>query len=260
MVLQGIISPVRRVFSIYQSRLAEIRQHRVDELKSSEQYVSMRISRHFQSRNSLVDLLANLGTSEDNLPAHKDQEDDLRLHHAIDQTRKQLRFVRREVVMATSQTFKTNWEFDVARPDNVLDLEICKLGIEAELLNNTGVFATRQSAIVFRFRASHNHLARSEDQSGRLRFTNTHDDSSETLQGQVQLKKKKKKAGGASQYLWVVLGIACMQSNRLEIKPAVKIDGCDNISLGMHFRTPLSSMRISGNTYCKVGIMPLAEF
>ena len=133
--------------------------------------------------NSLVDLLANLGASEDNLAAHKDQEDDLRLHHAIDQTRKQLRFVRREVVMATSQTFKANWELDVARPDNVLNLEVCKLGIEAELLDNTSVFATRQSAIVFRFRASHNHLARSEDESGRLRFTNTHDDGSETLQG-----------------------------------------------------------------------------
>jgi hypothetical protein len=169
----------------YQSRLAEIRQHRVDELKSSEQYVSTKISRHFQGRNSLVDLLANFGTSEDDLAAHKDQEDDLRLHHAIDQTRKQLRLVRREVVMATSQTFKTNWELDVARPDNVLNLEVRKLGIEAELLNNTGVFATRQSAIVFRFRASHNHLARSEDESGRLRFTNTHDDGSETLQEQV---------------------------------------------------------------------------
>ena len=90
--------------------------------------------------------------------------------------------------MATSQTFKANWELNVARPDNVLNLEVCKLGIEAELLNNTGVFATRQSAIVFRFRAGHNHLARSEDESGRLRFTNTHDDGSETLQRQVQQK------------------------------------------------------------------------
>jgi len=140
--------------------------------------------------------------------------------------------------MATSQTFKTNRELDVARPNNVLNLEVCKLGIKAELLNNTSVFATRQSAIVFRFRASHNHLARSEDESGRLRFTNTHDDGSETLQVQVQ-QKELEEAGGASQYLWVVLGIARMQSNRLEIKPAVKIDGCDNVSLGMHFRTPL---------------------
>ena len=184
MVLQGYHFTCAPKFCLtYQSRLAEIRQHRIDELKSSERYVSTKISRYIQGRNSLVDLLANLGASENNLAAHKDQEDDLRFHHAIDQTRKQFRFVRREVVMATSQTFKTNWELDVARPDNVLNLEVCKLGIEAELLNNTGVFATRQSAIVFRFRAGHNHLARSEDESGRLRFTNAHDDGSETLQG-----------------------------------------------------------------------------
>lgn len=88
------------------SRLAEIRQDRVDELES------------------LVNLLTDFGTSEDDLAADEDEQDDLRLHHAVDETREQLRLVGRESVMARGKSLQANGELDVARANNVLDLEI----------------------------------------------------------------------------------------------------------------------------------------
>lgn len=50
-------------------------KHRVDHLKC------------------LIDLLAHLGTCQDDLAADEDQEHDLRLDHTIDETRKQLRLI-----------------------------------------------------------------------------------------------------------------------------------------------------------------------
>ena len=63
-------------------------------------------------------------------------------------TRKELRLVRTEVVVARRKAFETNWELDVARPDNILDLEIRELSVEAELLNDTCVFTRRQARIL----------------------------------------------------------------------------------------------------------------
>lgn len=62
----------------------------------------------------LVDFLANLGASEDNLAADEDQQDDLGFDHAVDETREQFRLVRAEVVMAASKAFKSDGELDVA--------------------------------------------------------------------------------------------------------------------------------------------------
>ena len=105
-------------------------QHRVDHLES------------------VVDLLADLGTCQDDLPTHKDQKYDLRPNHAIDQAREQFRFIRTEIVMATSQTLQANGEFDVAGADNILDLEVGKLRVESKLLNNARVFARGQLRII----------------------------------------------------------------------------------------------------------------
>jgi len=72
----------------------------------------------------LVDLLADLGTSQDDLAADEDEQDDLGLHHAVDETREELRLVGRESVMARGKTLQANGELDVAGADNVLDLEV----------------------------------------------------------------------------------------------------------------------------------------
>ena len=88
------------------SGLAEVGEHGVDELES------------------LVDLLANLGTSQDDLARDEDQEDDLGLHHAVDETGEELRLVGRESVMARCKTLQTNGELDVARADDILNLKV----------------------------------------------------------------------------------------------------------------------------------------
>lgn len=50
--------------------------------------------------------------------------------------------------MTRRKAFKTNWELDIARADNVLDLEIRELGVKAELLDDSCVFARRQARVL----------------------------------------------------------------------------------------------------------------
>lgn len=139
------------------------RKHRIDQLES------------------LIDLFTDLCSGQDDLTTNEDQEHNLGLHHTIDQTREELRLVRREIVMATSQTLKTDRELDVARADNVLDLEVGELGVETELLDDTGVFARGKLRVILRLGTGDNHLARCEDKGGSLGFTDTHDNGGETL-------------------------------------------------------------------------------
>jgi hypothetical protein len=145
------------------SSLAEVGEHRVDEFER------------------LVDFLTDLGTSQDNLAGHEDEEYDLGLHHAVDETREELGLVRAEHVVTACQAFETDWELDVARADDVLDLKVRELCVEAKLLDDTSVFAGSKFAVVFRLCASDDHLARGEDQSSRLGLTNTHNNRGETL-------------------------------------------------------------------------------
>jgi hypothetical protein len=138
----------------------------------------------------LVDLLSNLCTRQDNLATDENEQHNLGLDHAVDETREQLGLVGAEIVMARCQTFETNGELDVARADNVLDLEIGELGIEAEFLDDSRILAGCKLGIIFRLCASDNHLARGKDQSGRLGFTNSHDDSGETLRGLARMSRQ----------------------------------------------------------------------
>jgi len=132
---------------------------------------------------SLVDLLADLGTSENDLAADEDQEHNLGLDHAVDETREQLGLVRAEVVMLRCQTLETNRKLDVAAADDVLDLEVGELRVEAELLDDTSVLARRELRVILALCTGHNHLAGGEDECSGLRLTNAHDDSRETLSG-----------------------------------------------------------------------------
>jgi len=99
-----------------ESSLAEVGQHRVDELEC------------------LVDLFTDFGTREHDLARHEDQEHDLRLHHAIDEAGEEFRLVGAEHVMARGKTLQTNGKLDITRPDDVLDLEVGELGIETQFL------------------------------------------------------------------------------------------------------------------------------
>ena len=92
-----------------------------------------------------------------------------------------LRFVRAELSVAVRQTLETDGELDVTRADDVLDLELRELGVEAELLHDTRVLARRQTRVIFRLCTGDDHLARSEDECGGFGITNTHDHGRETL-------------------------------------------------------------------------------
>lgn len=141
------------------------REHRIDQLES------------------LIDFLAHFGAGQDDLAADEDQEHNLGLHHTVDQTGEQFRLIGAEVVMATRQTLQTDGELDVARADDVLDLEIRELGIEAKFLDDTRVLAGRQLRVIFRLGTGDDHLARGKDQRGGLGLTDTHDHGGETLFG-----------------------------------------------------------------------------
>ena len=108
-----------------------------DDKKAEEHTLKHRVD-HFKG---LVDLFPNLRTSQDNLARDEDEEDDLGLDHTVDQTREQFRLVRAEIVMARSKTFQADRELDVAGADNVLDLEVRELCIEAELLDNARILS-----------------------------------------------------------------------------------------------------------------------
>lgn len=89
----------------------------------------------------LVNLFSNLRASQDNLATDEDQEHNLWLDHSVDKTGEQLRLVRAEIVMTRCKTFETDRELDVARADNILDLEVGELGIETKLLDNASILS-----------------------------------------------------------------------------------------------------------------------
>lgn len=129
----------------------------------------------------LIDLLSHLRTSQDNLAGDEDEQDNLWLNHAIDETWEQLWLIGAEVVVLRRETLQTDRELDVAGADNVLNLEVGELGIEPELLDDTRVLARGQLAVVLRLGAGNDHLARGEDQCRGLWLTDAHDNSRKAL-------------------------------------------------------------------------------
>jgi len=103
------------------------------------------------------------------------------------------------------QTLQTNGEFDITTSDDVLDLEIHKLGVESELLDDTSVLARGKSRVIFRLGTRDNHLARREDQRRRLWIANTHDNRSETLQELVYIPNE-----ATGTYLGIILCVSGM--------------------------------------------------
>ena len=174
---------------------------------------------------SLVDFLPDFGASEYELAAYEDEKHNLGLDHAVDETREQLGFVGAEVVVLGSQTLETDRELDVARADDVLDLEIRKLGVETKLLNDTGILARGKLRVVLRLGAGHDHLAGGEDKRGRLRFTDAHDDGRETLSLLASAGRKGeepiRQPAVEKVYLWVVLGVPRVQGDRLQVQTAI---------------------------------------
>lgn len=111
-----------------QLRFPEVRKHGIHEVES------------------LVDLLTDLRAGEHDFAGDEDEQDNLGLHHAVDETGEEFGLVGAEHVMPAGQAFETDGEFDVARADNVLNLEIREAGGEAQLLNDSRVLSCGEFA------------------------------------------------------------------------------------------------------------------
>lgn len=54
------------------------------------------------------------------------------------------------MMMARRKAFETDGELDIARADNVLDLEVRELGVKPEFLDDSCVFTRRQARVLER--------------------------------------------------------------------------------------------------------------
>mmetsp|Transcript_60436 Transcript_60436/g.145961 ORF Transcript_60436/g.145961 Transcript_60436/m.145961 type:complete len:235 (+) Transcript_60436:123-827(+) len=157
----------------------------------------------------LVDVLALLPTREDDLPADENQEHNLRDDHAVYQTREQLRFVLREVPVRPREAFEANRKLHVARADHVLNLKLLKLRREPQLRDDLRVLPRRFSRERLGLRARAHHLPAAEYERGRLRRSDAHDRRGETLR--------------------VVLHVARVEGDRLQVELAVQVNGRDDV-------------------------------
>lgn len=86
---------------------------------------------------------------------------------------------------------------------------------------------------VLRFGTGNHHLAGSKDQSGSLGFTDTHNNSGETL--------------------WIVFRIPRVKRNGLEIETAIEVDRSNDVSSNMPLSLKINKRHNKAYTHCKVG-------
>ena len=122
-----------------------------------------------------INLLPDLRSSQHNLPADEDEENNPRFDHPnnnktvitgrywysfspVDEAREQLRLVAGELRVGENETLQPDGELDVARPDHVLDLEILKFGGKSQLLDDPGVLPGGQPGVLLGLGPSADHL------------------------------------------------------------------------------------------------------
>ena len=96
------------------------------------------------------------------------------LHHTIYQPRKELWFITTIVVVSIHKSLKSDWEFHVARADNVLDFEVCELGWEIELLNNPCILPCCELRSLLTLGSCAHHLSWHKNECCCLRVANSH--------------------------------------------------------------------------------------
>lgn len=141
---------------------------------------------------SLSDLLITLGPSNHNLPWDKNQK-----RHgwiwwldAVNQTWEYLWLILDLatflplclfLVPVLLQSLQMNWYLHITRCHNILHLKVVIVNLEAHSLNNFGVLATGQFAVLLRFGASDDHLSAAENQTCGFGVAKSHDDCGETI-------------------------------------------------------------------------------
>ena len=88
-----------------------------------------------------VNFLSVLGSSENEFARDKNENDNARLDHSKDQTREKFGFVCGKIAMDKCERFQANMKANIAATNHILNLEIGKLCLEAQLLNDTGILS-----------------------------------------------------------------------------------------------------------------------
>jgi hypothetical protein len=83
--------------------------------------------------------------------------------------------------MVDLQLLQVDGKLDISRGHYVLDLEVRVSNGEAHLLDDFGVLATGQLALLLRTRPCYHHLTRTEDKPSGFRVAEAHDDGGEAI-------------------------------------------------------------------------------
>ncbi len=110
-----------------------------------------------------VDVLPDFGPGQDHFARDEDQQHDPRFDHSVDEAREQLGLVGTKLPMGKHKSFQSNWKLHVARADHILDLEVFEFGGKAELLDDSGVFSSGQSTVLFTLGSCAHHLPRAKN-------------------------------------------------------------------------------------------------
>lgn len=89
--------------------------------------------------------------------------------------------IRAESTVTEGQPLEPDGELDVAAPDDVLDFKLGELGVKPEFLDDASVLPRGETRVVLGLGAGDDHLARGENERGRLGVSDTHDDGCESL-------------------------------------------------------------------------------
>lgn len=162
----------------------------------------------------LVKLISRLSSSDNNLAFRKNQEHDLvgqplLLIHLVHKPGEGFRLIRGKVAMRFMKPLQPNQHLAIAAPHDVLDLPFLEFGLEPLLLHDASEFPGSQLGVVFRLGAGHDHATRRKDQGGGTWIADADDYGGEAL--------------------FVVLSVARLAGEKVEVDSAAKIEGGDDV-------------------------------
>ena len=132
-----------------------------------------------------VDLLTHFGASKNDFTTREDQKHDFGVGHPENETGEDFRVVATLdllVLRLSMQRLEFDFEAYVMRTHDILNGEIGQLDVSvANLLQLLSIVLCCRVAVTFRLSSGTDHLARAEDESCGLRFTDAHDGSGESL-------------------------------------------------------------------------------
>lgn len=148
--------------------------------------VSVNVKQVSNSMVGVIDFLSSFCSSQYNLAACKDQQDNLGLVHSEDETWEELRLVTAifltRLYCLAQQSLKLNCETNVMRANYILNGKISESHFfVANLLQLLCICLRCQFAICFRLCSSAHHLSGREYKSRCLWISNTHDGCSKPL-------------------------------------------------------------------------------